>query len=99
MTSFQAVAACTDQSRKAIYEIHPLDDPRWSELVGRHPFSSMFHSREWLHALHRTYGYQPIAFTTSQPGAKLQDAVLFCRVDSWLTGRRLVSLPFSDHCE
>ncbi len=25
--------------------------------------------------------------------------MVFCRVDSWLTGRRLVSLPFSDHCE
>jgi hypothetical protein len=24
---------------------------------------------------------------------------VFCKVDSWLTGRRLVSLPFSDHCE
>jgi Acetyltransferase (GNAT) domain len=24
---------------------------------------------------------------------------VFCRVESWLTGRRLVSLPFSDHCE
>jgi Uncharacterized protein involved in methicillin resistance len=25
--------------------------------------------------------------------------MVFCLVDSWLTGRRLVSLPFSDHCE
>jgi CelD/BcsL family acetyltransferase involved in cellulose biosynthesis len=25
--------------------------------------------------------------------------VVFCQVESWLTGRRLVSLPFSDHCE
>jgi len=25
--------------------------------------------------------------------------MVFCRVESWITGRRLVSLPFSDHCE
>lgn len=25
--------------------------------------------------------------------------MVFCEVRSWLTGRRLVSLPFSDHCE
>jgi hypothetical protein len=25
--------------------------------------------------------------------------VAFCRINSWLTGHRLVSLPFSDHCE
>jgi hypothetical protein len=29
----------------------------------------------------------------------LKNAVVFCEVRSWLTGRRLVSLPFSDHCE
>jgi hypothetical protein len=25
--------------------------------------------------------------------------VVFCRITSWLTGKRIVSLPFSDHCE
>jgi len=25
--------------------------------------------------------------------------MVFCRVESWLTGKRLVSLPFSDHCD
>jgi hypothetical protein len=29
----------------------------------------------------------------------LQDGAVFCRVESGLTGRRLVSLPFSDHCD
>jgi lipid II:glycine glycyltransferase (peptidoglycan interpeptide bridge formation enzyme) len=24
---------------------------------------------------------------------------VFCQIDSWLTGRRIVSVPFSDHCE
>ena len=37
--------------------------------------------------------------TTSPPGTDLQDALVFCKVRSWVTGRRLVSLPFSDHCE
>ncbi len=37
--------------------------------------------------------------TTCAPDAPLTDGVVFCEVDSWLTGRRLVSLPFSDHCE
>jgi hypothetical protein len=30
---------------------------------------------------------------------ELENGLVFCRVDSWLTGRRLVSLPFSDHSE
>ena len=33
------------------------------------------------------------------PAAPLSDGILFCEINSWLTGRRLVSLPFSDHCD
>jgi hypothetical protein len=40
-----------------------------------------------------------VAFTTSPPTAELKNGLVFCRITSWLTGRRLVSLPFSDHCE
>ena len=29
----------------------------------------------------------------------LASALVFCRIKSWLTGTRVVSLPFSDHCE
>jgi len=65
----------------------------------RTPQVSLFHSREWLEALRQTYGYQPIVFTTSPPSADLANAIVFCQIESWLTGRRLVSLPFSDHCE
>jgi len=82
-----------------IYEIDPLKDLRWGELLQRHPRSSVFHTVAWLESLYWTYGYQPIALTTSPPGQALENALLFCNVESWLTGRRLVSLPFSDHCE
>ena len=68
-------------------------------FVARHPHSTIFHSVGWLQALQRTYGYNPVVFTTSPPGAELQNGVAFCEVKSWLTGRRIVSLPFSDHCE
>jgi hypothetical protein len=82
-----------------VYEFQPLTDPRWGEFLLRHPCSSIFHTVEWLEALHRTYGYQPIAITTCPPDTYLLNAAVFCRVESWLTGRRLVSLPFSDHCD
>lgn len=29
----------------------------------------------------------------------MTNGILVCRVNSWLTGRRLVSVPFADHCE
>ena len=81
------------------YQVDPTKDARWAELIERHPKASVFHSVSWLEALQQTYGYKPMAFTTSPPTEALKNGILFCQVDSWLTGRRLVSLPFSDHCE
>ena len=82
-----------------VWAIDPLRDDRWPELIARHPMASVFHTRGWLGTLQATYGYEPVAFTTSAPSEKLTNALLFCAVRSWLTGSRLVSLPFSDHCE
>jgi hypothetical protein len=81
------------------YQIDPMQDHRWTELVQRHPKASVFHTVKWLQVLHQTYGYEPVGFTTSPPTGELNNGLLFCRINSWLTGRRLVSLPFSDHCE
>lgn len=82
-----------------VYEIDPLRNVGWDALVMQHPHSGVFHTRGWLQALFRTYGYRPTVFTTSASGESLQNGVLFCEVRSWITGRRLVSLPFSDHCD
>jgi hypothetical protein len=38
-------------------------------------------------------------FTTTPPGRELTNGLVVCRVNSWLTGRRLISIPFADHCE
>ncbi len=84
---------------RQVYTLDPLRDTRWSRLLEKHPDASVFHSRGWLNALDRTYAYQPIVYTTSAPGMELTNGLVFCLIDSWLTGPRLVSLPFSDHCE
>jgi Acetyltransferase (GNAT) domain len=85
--------------RDQLQVVKPLEDPRWITLSLEHPKASVFHSVEWLRALQKTYGYEPLAYSSAPPSAPLSDAVVFCRVSSWLTGQRLVSLPFSDHCE
>jgi CelD/BcsL family acetyltransferase involved in cellulose biosynthesis len=88
-----------EHSAPAVYEINPLCDPRWAALVESHPRSSVFHSTNWLRALHVVYGYEPAVITTCPPEARLTNGLVLCRVKSWLTGWRFVSLPFSDHCE
>ena len=86
-------------SRFSCFRLDPIEDPRWAQLVEKHPKASVFHTVPWLRALRRTYGYEPVVFTISSPTGGLNNGLVFCRVNSWLTGRRLVSLPFSDHCE
>jgi hypothetical protein len=79
--------------------IDPLTDPRWDDLVACHPSASAFHRRGWIEALKQTYGYKPFVLTSASPGESLTDGIVACRIRSWLTGTRLVSLPFADHCE
>ena len=83
----------------SIYTVDPLIDSRWDELVARHPRASVFHQRAWLQALVRTYGFKTLVLTTSPPNQLLDNGVVVCRISSWMTGTRLVSLPFADHCE
>lgn len=82
-----------------VFEINPLQDPRWQRFLDGSPASSVFHAPPWIRALQRTYGYEPVVFTTSPANAELSNGVLACRVKSWITGVRLVSVPFSDHCQ
>ncbi len=86
-------------SSHTVHTIDPLTDPRWPEFIEQHQAASVFHSRGWLHTLQTTYGYEPLAVTTSTPTERLTNALLFCVVRSWVTGDRVVSLPFTDHCE
>ena len=82
-----------------VYQIDPLTDSRWPALLSRHPRASVFHTVGWLRTLRQAYGYKPMVFTTSPADAELQNGLVCCEVNSWLTGRRLVSLPFADHCD
>jgi hypothetical protein len=90
---------CKLEKAVTVYTVDPLRDSRWEEFVGNHEFSSVFHSRSWLEAIQQTYGYTPIVYTTSPPSSPLSNGIVLCKIKSWLTGRRMVSLPFSDHCE
>lgn len=82
-----------------LYVTDPLSGSRWDDLVAQHRHASIFHERGWLEALVRTYGYAPFVLTTSAPGEPLRNGIVLCRVSSWITGTRAVSLPFADHCQ
>jgi hypothetical protein len=82
-----------------LYTFDPLQDSRWDELVATHPMASAFHRTGWLRTLAATYGYRTMVLTSSPPGEHLSDGIVLCEINSWITGCRLVSVPFADHAD
>jgi hypothetical protein len=74
---------------------NPLSVSDWNRRLAGNPHGSFFHTTEWARVLNLTYGFAPIYFTGAQSNALLP----LMEIDSWLTGRRGVSLPFTDQCE
>lgn len=62
------------------------------------PSSTFFYSAAWARVLHATYGYDLVYFVTRTDG-RIRSLLPVMEVNSWLTGRRGVSLPFTDECE
>jgi lipid II:glycine glycyltransferase (peptidoglycan interpeptide bridge formation enzyme) len=78
--------------------INPLDIQNWDEMILRFPEYSFFHSSSWTKVLQDTYNYKPYYFTIEKEGMLLAVVPLMI-VNSYFTGKRAVSLPFSDYCE
>ena len=78
--------------------VNPLDFPGWDAQILRLPNSSFFHSSAWARVLHESYGYTPLYFTIFE-GDAISACLPVMEVNSFLTGRRGVSLPFTDFCE
>ncbi len=78
--------------------IDPTQYPGWDALVLANPNYSFFHCSAWAKVLCESYGYVPLYFTAfEKDGIKALIPVM--EVDSLLTGKRGVSLPFTDYCE
>jgi hypothetical protein len=75
----------------------PLSFPAWDSLILSCPGHSVFHSSAWARVLCEAYHYTPIYFTVIDQD-ELAALVPLMEIRSLLTGRRGVSLPFSDYC-
>lgn len=78
--------------------INPLEYPGWDDLLLSQPQYSFFHSSQWARVLHESYGYTPLYFSLFS-GAALSALIPIMEVNSFITGKRGVSLPFTDYCE
>lgn len=78
--------------------LNPLDEPGWDDLLRNSGDSSFFHTSGWARVLVQSYGYKPVYFVALD-GGRLSLLVPYMDIPSLLTGRRGVSLPFSDYCD
>ena len=78
--------------------INPLEYPGWDELLLTNENCSFFHSSSWARVLCESYKYKPLYFTSIRNGG-LSDLIPIMEIKSLLTGRRGVSLPFTDYCQ
>jgi CelD/BcsL family acetyltransferase involved in cellulose biosynthesis len=77
--------------------LDPIADPAWAALLDASPSAQAFHHPRWLELLRDQYGYGFHAWGV-EDGGELVAALPVARVESRLTGRRHVALPFTDSC-
>lgn len=77
---------------------NPLEQENWNSELLSHDDYSFFHTTTWAHILHESYGYKPLYFCINEAHSPTA-MIPFMEVSSPLTGKRGVSLPFTDYCE
>ena len=74
-----------------------IDNP-WSSLIEEQAKDIFYYDPRWFELINKLYGYRIISLTTTNAEGHITGYLPLCLVSSFLTGRRLVSLPFSDQC-
>lgn len=77
--------------------LNPLTEPSWDDLVSACSGASVFHTTEWTRELVECYGYSAQCRVLKDAG-RIVALLPVLEVSSPITGRRGVSLPFSDEC-
>ncbi|HKI77818.1 MAG TPA: peptidoglycan bridge formation glycyltransferase FemA/FemB family protein [Ignavibacteriaceae bacterium] len=75
--------------------INPLEYNGWNEKITEHQDYTFFHTAEWTKLISETYGYNPVYHITKSHD-KITGILPLMEVRSFLTGKRGISLPFSD---
>jgi len=73
-------------------------DPAWMRFIESRPDSMVFHHPFWMKNLEDTYGYKTFILVVEDDDQGIKAGVPMAEINSILTGRRWVSLPFSDWC-
>jgi len=80
-----------------LHIINPLEYTGWDDLLLAGGDKSFFHTSAWARVLVESYNYKPLYFTQITDGM-VTLLFPFMEIESIITGKRVVSLPFTDFC-
>lgn len=85
---------CAEPSALAVRSVA---DPVWLRFVEAQPDATVFHHPAWSQLLAATYGYQPSVLVRHGPEGQITAGLPVVDLRT-ISGRRVVSLPFTDYC-
>jgi len=77
---------------------NPLKDKNWEELFPKNNYKYFFYNTNWANTLINCYNYKPYYIIIKSNG-DIKAITPFLEINSFITGKRAVSLPFTDFCE
>ncbi|QWV93132.1 GNAT family N-acetyltransferase [Geomonas oryzisoli] len=84
----------------SISVIDPLRNHRWDCFVHQHPFGWITHLSGWKRVLDKNFPHMTGYYLALKDDAgAIRAALPVYAVESWLMGRRLVSIPFATLCD
>jgi hypothetical protein len=70
---------------------------QWDKFVESHPKGTPFHLSCWIRTIHETYAFTPFLYIEKDVDENISGILPCFLVKNFLTGSRIVSLPFSDY--
>ncbi len=92
------LASIAINRERRVVEVDPTTDPRWDAFVRADPAATFYHLAAWKRVLEQTYHFQPLYLAATVADGSFEGVLPLFVVQSPLTGRKLISLPFSDIC-
>src|SRR5262249_17174853 len=81
-----------------MFKIINVIEPAWESFVLQHSESTLFHHPVWNQLISECYGYRPFAAVYTDKSGEILAGLPIMAINSWISGKRWVSMPFSDHC-
>ena len=79
--------------------INPITNLEWFDFITKSNNSNIFHHPSWFLVLNKTYGYKIYAAIVRDANDSIICGLPFAYVNSKITGKRILSLPFTDRCD